>query len=95
MISISLPTVDEHLSAAPSADHFILAHNVRPPSVGVRHVVCAIVVDQQDVKHGIPREVLVEWIQNSMARTKLYIESMVANFLTRLKEIKDCIVVVV
>lgn len=91
MIFISLPAVDEHFSAA----HSIFAHNARSPNVGVHHVVHAILDDQQDVKHGIPREGDLGWIKNGMARTALHIQSMVAKCLMRLKETKDCVVVVV
>jgi hypothetical protein len=63
IIFISLPAVDEHRNAAPSADHSVLARNVRSPSVGVHHVVCAILGDQQDMEYGVPYEVDVEWIK--------------------------------
>lgn len=92
-IFISPPTVDELFNAAPSADYSILARSVRWPSVSVCHVVCAILGDQQDVKHGIAREVGVEWINNTIARTALHIRSMVAKFPLRLKGTKDCGVV--
>jgi len=72
MIFISLPAVDEHLNAAPTADHSIVARHVRSPSVAVQLVVCAILSNQQDVKHGIEHEVDVKWIQSSRARTALY-----------------------
>jgi hypothetical protein len=49
MIFISLPAINEHLDATPSA--------------GVHHLVCAILGYQQDVKHGISREVDVKWIK--------------------------------
>jgi hypothetical protein len=75
MVFISLPAINEHLSAT--------------PSVGVHHIVCAILGDQQDVKHGISREADVKWIESSMARTVLHIQSMVARSLMRLKETKD------
>lgn len=62
-IFISSPIIDERLIEAPSADYSILARKVRCPIVGIRHVVCAILGDQQDMKHGIAREMGAEWIQ--------------------------------
>jgi hypothetical protein len=56
MVFIALGFVDHHLTAAPSAGHSILARDVRSPSVGVHRVVCAILGDQQDMKHVFPRE---------------------------------------
>jgi hypothetical protein len=90
-----MPAASELLNAAPTVDHSIVARHVRSPSVAVQLVVCAILSDQQDVKHGIEREVDVKWIQSSRARTALYIQSKVAVFPMRLKETKDCDVVVV
>lgn len=92
-IFIPPPTVEEHLNAALSADYSILARSVRWPSVIVCHIVCAILGDQQDVKHGIAREMGVEWINNTISRTALHIRSMVAKFPLRLKGTKDCSVI--
>lgn len=78
MVFISLPAIDEHLNAAPSTNHDILARNVRSPSVVVHHAACAILSDHQNMKHVISPEVGVEWIKISMTRTKVHIQSMVA-----------------
>ena len=95
MIFICLPAIDEHDNAALTTDHSIVARHVRSPSVAVQLVVCAILSNQQDMKHGIECEVDLKWIQNSMARTALYRQSVVVKSPVRLKETKDFDVVVV
>jgi hypothetical protein len=95
MIFISLPAVDEYLNVAASADQYILTRNVGSPSVGVHHVVCAILGHQQDMKHGIPHAVDLKWIKTSMARPTSYVQSMVVNLRMRLMETKERFIVVV
>jgi hypothetical protein len=95
IVFIALPAVDEHVNAAPSADHFIPARNSQPSRGSAHHVMCPIPGYQQDVKHGIPDEVDAKWIKANMARTTLYIQSIAAEFSMRLKKTKDCIVVAV